>query len=208
MTRLVIIGAGVFGQQVMELAEIQGTYDTIGFYDDFNTDSEFQGVPILGKIDQVQDDFDNGKFDYLFIGIGYNHLRFKQKLIHQFSEIPMPNIMHPSVIVEKSSTLGKGILMYAQAYVGPNNVLKDGVTININSYLAHESTIGECTFFSGGIDLGGKTNVGECSFIGLGATVSDDLTIGDEVFLGAGTLVVKDILESGTYIGSPARKLK
>jgi serine acetyltransferase len=46
------------------------------------------------------------------------------------------------------------------------------------------------------------------STIGIGTIVSDRITICNNVQTGAGAVVVKNISESGVYIGIPAQKIK
>ena len=43
--------------------------------------------------------------------------------------------------------------------------------------------------------------------IGVGACVKNNINIAPNCTIGAGAVVVKDISESGTYIGVPARKM-
>lgn len=206
MNRLVIIGSGIFGKQVMEIALLQNKYEIVGFYDDFEKENTVYGLPLLGTISNVSDDYLDGNFDYIFYGIGYNNLNFKFNLSLKLN-IPKATIIHPSALIEKSATIGDGVLLYANAYIGPNVILKDNVTVNINSYLPHDNVVDECTFISGTISVGGKTNIGKCCFIGLASTIIDNITIADNVILGAGTLVVKTIDKEGTYIGSPSKKI-
>lgn len=208
MNRLIIVGAGVFGRQALEIALAQQKYSVIGFYDDFNSDKTFEELPIFGKIDQLQVDFLNDKFDFVFYGIGYNHLSFKQSLIHKFPAIPMATIVHPSVIIENSAKIEDGVLIYPRSYIGPRVHLHKGVVVNVYSYLPHDNVVGEASFLSGGLNIGGKVNIGERSFIGIGTTTSDSLSICDDVFVGAGSLVLKSIEEPGTYVGSPVKKIK
>ena len=52
------------------------------------------------------------------------------------------------------------------------------------------------------------TKVGECTELGTGTQIIQGKTIGSNAIIGAGTVVVKDIQEPGTYVGSPARKIK
>jgi acetyltransferase-like isoleucine patch superfamily enzyme len=53
----------------------------------------------------------------------------------------------------------------------------------------------------------GSTYIGNGVSIGSNATILP-VKICDNVVIGAGAVVTKDIVESGTYIGSPARKLR
>lgn len=208
MKRLAFIGAGMLGKQALEIANLQKEHSFVGFYDDFCEDTTFEGLPIIGKIDEIEKDFKNGVFDELFIAIGYNHLGFKQELFKRFTSIPMATIVHPSAIVEDTAVLQGGNLLYAMAYVGPRCTMEFGSVLNIMSYLAHDIILGNCSFMSGGINVGGKTNIGERCFIGLSTAIIDEVTICNDVFLGAGTVVSKSISEPGTYVGVPARKIK
>jgi sugar O-acyltransferase (sialic acid O-acetyltransferase NeuD family) len=208
MKRLAYIGAGMLGKQAFEIAELQQKYNSVGFYDDFCEETKFEDLPILGKINKIADDFENGVFDELFIAIGYNHLGFKQELFEQFRSVPMANIIHPSAIIENSAELQGGNLLYAMAYVGPRCTMEPGSVLNIMSYLAHDITLGNCSFMSGGINVGGKTTIGERCFIGLSTAIIDEVSICNDVFLGAGTVVSKSIDSPGTYVGVPARKIK
>ena len=207
MSRIAFIGAGMLGKQALEISLIQGKYKPIGFYDDFSKDDTFEDLPILGKIDDILTDFQNDVFDYLFIAIGYNHLGFKQELFRKFKDIPMATIVHPTAVIEASSTLEGGNLIYAGCYIGPHCNMEKGTVLNIKSCLAHDTNIGFCTFLSVGINVGGKVNFGERCFIGIGVTLVDNINICDDVFLGAGTVVIRPITEPGTYVGSPARKI-
>ena len=44
--------------------------------------------------------------------------------------------------------------------------------------------------------------------VGTGAQILQGLTICDDTIIGAGAVVTKDILEPGTYVGIPAKKIK
>jgi len=44
------------------------------------------------------------------------------------------------------------------------------------------------------------------SWVGIGAIINNNVNIYEHMTLGAGAVVVKDITESGIYVGVPARK--
>lgn len=49
---------------------------------------------MIGKIDEIEELYFGGKFDSIFIAIGYKHPRFKSILIDRFRPlIPMANII-------------------------------------------------------------------------------------------------------------------
>ena len=55
--------------------------------------------------------------------------------------------------------------------------------------------------------VNGDVSIGQNCMIGSGAVILQGLTIADNVTIGAGAIVIKDILEAGTWVGTPARKL-
>lgn len=206
-SRLAIVGTGEFGEQVLKYSELQNKYEVVGFFDDFISENDFLHKPVLGKVDDIVSLFDQDTFDTLFIAIGYNHLRFKQELMNRLKHIPFATIVHPTAIIEPCATLEEGTLICGNSYIGINSVIKRGAVVHLCSFVPHDNIIDECVFISSGVNLGGKTQIGERTFVGLGATVSDSLCVCSDVLIGAGALVLKSIIESGTYIGSPARKL-
>jgi acetyltransferase-like isoleucine patch superfamily enzyme len=52
-----------------------------------------------------------------------------------------------------------------------------------------------------------ETVIGNKVYIGSNATILP-VSICDDVVIGAGAVVTKDITDSGTYVGNPAKKLK
>jgi len=59
----------------------------------------------------------------------------------------------------------------------------------------------------GNRDLWRPTKIGSRVSIGTNATVLP-VTICDSAVIGAGAVVTKDIVESGVYVGNPARLLR
>lgn len=49
--------------------------------------------------------------------------------------------------------------------------------------------------------------MGEETWIGAGATVSNNVSICPDCMIGAGAVVIKDIKETGTYVGVPVKSL-
>ena len=50
--------------------------------------------------------------------------------------------------------------------------------------------------------------IGNNVFIGTNAVIREGVKIVDNCIIGAGAVVLKDIIESGTYVGLPAKKIK
>ena len=86
------------------------------------------------------------------------------------------------------------------------------VSIGEDCFISHGSMFINDPFKTGGPARGDKTQwvhtqIGDRVSIGTNATIMP-VTICDDVVIGAGAVVTKDIIEPGTYVGNPARKIK
>lgn len=62
---------------------------------------------MIGKIDEIEELYFGGKFDSIFIAIGYKHPRFKSILIDRFRPlIPMANIISPNTYIDSTVKIG------------------------------------------------------------------------------------------------------
>ena len=80
--------------------------------------------------------------------------------------------------------------------------------VNTASVIEHDDVIADYVHISVGAKLGGTVSVGEQTWVGIGAVVNNNISVYNRCIIGAGAVVVKDIKESGTYVGVPARKIK
>lgn len=213
-SRIAIIGAGEFGKQaahyILHNDRNSSRHEIVGWYDDtFAKGTTIADFPVLGKIDSVIDDYNSGKFENLFIAIGYNHPDFKETLIKRYKgKIPLFKIISPDAFIDPTSDIGENVFIYPGAIIDKETILEDGVTINLGSIVSHNTSIGSCSFIAPGVTIAGFCKIGNCSFIGAGSTVIDNIHICNNVRLGAGCVVTDDISVKGLYLGIPARKYK
>lgn len=141
-----------------------------------------------------------------FVAIGDNAKRMAKMI-----EIGSANII--SVISAKAqvgfkSKIGRGCFVGNFCHVGPEAVIGEGTILNTASVIEHEVQIGDNCHIGPNATISGRCKIGNLVFVGVGATVKDYVSICSNVTIGAGATVVKDIGELGTYVGTPARKIK
>ena len=114
------------------------------------------------------------------------------------------------------ATVNKGI---SYSPISPGSIICHGVVItvnvelgccvivNLNSTIGHDSVIGDYTTISPGANISGNTTIGKRCYIGTNAVIREKIQICDDVVIGAGAVVVKNIVEPGTYVGSPCKKI-
>jgi sugar O-acyltransferase (sialic acid O-acetyltransferase NeuD family) len=210
MKKLAIIGSSDLAKQIAHYTISDNHYQIVGCFDDFQIKGEIKNnLEILGNIDSIEECYRQKIFDVLIIGIGYKHMAFRNELYARFEHtIPFGTIIHSSSYVDKSAIIGKGTIIYPGCTIdmgveiGGNCILYNGCNI------AHNSTIANHSILSPSVIIAGFCLIGENSNLGIGSIISDNITITNNVRTGAGAVVVKSIIESGLYIGIPAKKVK
>lgn len=198
MKKLVIIGASGHGKVIADIAKKNG-YEDIIFLDDNESIKECGGYSVMGTSQDVYElQCDT------FIGIGNANIR--KRIMEKLKEnnIPVVKLIHPAAVVAENVIIGQGTVVMAGAVINPGSSIGDGCIINTCASVDHDCMISDYVHVSVGAHLAGTVNVGEKTWIGIGAVVSNNLNITDGCMIGAGAVVVKDILETGTYIGVPA----
>lgn len=202
MKRLVIIGASGHGKVVADIAKKNG-YGEIVFLDDKESLKECGGYPVVGKSSRY------AEFDCdMFVAIGNPRIREKIQTQMELAGKHIPTLIHPSASIAEHVSIGKGTVVAAGAVINPGAVIGRGCIINTCSSVDHDCQIGDFVHVSVGAHVAGTVQIGARTWIGAGATVSNNISICGDCMIGAGAVVVRDIGESGTYIGVPAEKIK
>lgn len=201
MKELLIIGAGGHGKVVADIAKKCG-YNKIAFLDDNTNVKDCNGYKVVGRTkDFIKYDCD------MFVAVGNSELR--QKICSQLENEnkSLITLVHPSAVIGDNVVLGKGTVVMACAVINPSSKIGNGVIINTCASIDHDNIIGDFAHISVGTHLAGLVTVGDNTFIGAGVTVINNIKITTNCTVGAGAVVIKDILEKGTYIGVPARRI-
>lgn len=210
MRRLVIIGAGGFGREVLSWARQSASHGTEwtvrGFLDD---DPEAPGiagldVPRLGGVAGYRPEPD----DVFTCAIG--HVDVKQRCIEavQAAGGVFVPVIHRSVVIGERVTLGEGVILCPGVIVCPDARIGNFVSVNLHSTIAHDCHVGDFTQIHCHVDVTGNVRVGTCVTIGSHASLLPSVTVGDRTTIGAGSVVNRDVEAGVTVVGVPARVIK
>jgi len=207
MKRLGIIGGGDLGIQLAHHASATQDLSAIGFFDDYLATGTFvSGLPVLGGISDVLDQYSRGEFDELLIAIGYKHLSLRNELFEKFNgKIPFARLIHPQAWIDPTSVIEPGAVVYPGCIVDMYSTIGCNTLLNVGCVIAHHSIIGASCFFSPAVKIAGFVRVAATSALGIGTVVIDNISICSGVRTGAGAVVIDDITESGLYVGVPAK---
>jgi len=210
MKRVAIIGSGDLARLVVHNINIIGNQNVIGIYDDFvDIGTNISGLLVIGRLDEVLEDYQNNKFDFLFIAVGYSRMNYRAETFNRFkSIIPFTNVIHKSCIIDPSVKLGEGVFLFSGVLLDQNVVIKDNVLLNVGVTIAHDSQIGEHCFFGPRVNLAGFVKIDKMGYFGINSTVIDNINVCPSVKVGAGAVITKNIEVEGLYVGVPAKKIK
>lgn len=201
MKALIIIGAGGHGRVIADIAQKIGAYTTISFLDDGDV-KESMGLPIVGKTSDVEKYINTAD---IFVAIGNSKIRgeFIERLLLMGANVP--TLIHPSAIIGACVEIGVGTAVMAGAVINPCSKLGKGVILNTCSSIDHDCVIGDYCHIAVGVHVAGAVSLGDKVWLGAGATIKNNVNVCADCIIGAGAVVVKDITDSGTYIGVPAK---
>ncbi len=201
--RLIIIGASGHGKVVADIASGINKWKSIAFLDDNRDLKESLGLKVIGTYADAFKFIDDSD---IFIAVGNNSIREKMHEELESAGANIPVLIHKNSVIGSKVEIGNGTVIMAGTVINCCTTIGKGCIINTGSTLDHDNTIEDFVHISPGVHLAGSVKLGKGSWIGIGSSVSNNINITSGCKIGAGTVVIKDISESGTYIGVPAIK--
>ncbi len=134
--KLLILGAGRYGQVVKETAEAMSVFTSISFLDDYSSTA-------IGKISEYKS-FSN-EYGYAFVAIGDMQFRAKMLMLLKECGYELAILIHPKAYVSPSAILEEGTIVEAMAVVNANAVLKSGAFVCAGGIVNHDATVGSCS---------------------------------------------------------------
>lgn len=204
--RIAIVGAGVLGRTLAtHIADYAGIR-TVGFFDD-SIAADVDSLPVLGRLEEIRGQHDDGRFDEIVMGIGYNHLRFRSSLFADLrgAGVPFATLIHPSAFVHRTASIGAGSILFPRCVVDAHSSIGRNSLLNTGCIVAHDTSIGDGCFLGPGVNLAGFITTGERCFLGVGSVVKDNIHLADGCRTGAGAVVINDVPPDTLVVGVPAR---
>jgi sugar O-acyltransferase (sialic acid O-acetyltransferase NeuD family) len=207
--RLVIVGAGGFGRELMCWAAeaVGASWDRIAFVDDDPQALEGHGfgpdLPWAGTFA----DFAPAPGDRCVVALG--EPATKQRVVEALREknAVFATLVHPSAVIARTAQLGEGCVVCPLAFMSANARLAEFVTVNVLSSVGHDVVVGAFSTLSAHVDLTGGVVTGPCAFFGSGARVTPKVSIGAHARVGAGATVMRAVPDGVTVFALPAKRL-
>jgi len=210
--KVVIIGTGGFGREVLDVIEavnqVSPTYEMLGFITEPGYQQPGERIneaPVLGYFDWLE--AHNGEVKAV-CGVGAPHIR--RRLVQQAVQagVEFFTLVHPRAILTRWVTLGSGVVITAGCILTNNIRIGDHVHLNLDSTVGHDVVIEDYVTVSPGTHVSGNVTLKEGSFIGTGANLIEGKTVGAWSVIGAGGVVIADVPPNVTAVGNPVKTVK
>jgi sugar O-acyltransferase (sialic acid O-acetyltransferase NeuD family) len=204
---LVIVGAGGFGREVLELVRDMNaavpTFNFLGFLDDGQANGallERVGATILGPVARLAD------IEASFvIAIGAAGPRRRiDTLARSWGRCPAI-LRHPWTTVGTDVHVGDGAIVAAGTRLTTNVAVGRHAHVNFNCTIGHDSVIGDFATLFPGVHVSGGCVIEEGATLGTGCVIVPNLRVGREATIGAGAVVTRDVEAGTTVVGAAAR---
>lgn len=119
------------------------------------------------------------------------------------------SFIHPTaLIMDKNVLIGEGTFIGAYSILTTNITLGKHSILNRGVHIGHDSMIND--FFSAmpGAIVSGNVSIGSNFYMGTNSSIREKIHICSNVILGCNSTIVKNIINSGVYVGVPAKFLK
>lgn len=202
---LLILGAGTFAIEALDIAEALGGFAPLGFVNSLERPAPGQrhaDLPVFWS-----EELPYGPGDCLLVA-GIVSPR-RRRLIEQMLArgYHFARLIHPSATVSRRASVGPGCLINAGTVISAGAELAGQVIVNRGALIGHDNQIGAYSTVGPGANLAGAVCVGEETVIGVGAVVSDHLRVGARAMVGAGAVVVRHVADDVFVAGLAGRAI-
>jgi sugar O-acyltransferase (sialic acid O-acetyltransferase NeuD family) len=210
---IVIVGAGGFGREVIDIIDAINAqahapvWDVVGVVDDAPTKVnlerlERRGTPFLGATDEPLA-WPN-RVHYV-VGIGSPRVRHMIADRYDDALMRAATLVHPSATRGFDVRVGEGSVICAGVRLTTNIELGRHVHLNLNATVGHDTTVRDFVTVNPLASISGDCLIDSGVLVGVAGVVLNGLTVGKNATVGGSACVVRDVPPDVVVKGIPAR---
>jgi sugar O-acyltransferase (sialic acid O-acetyltransferase NeuD family) len=208
VSRILIVGAGGFGREVLQWVRDAWPRESskiLGFLasDPQGASPHTSHPPIVGRPDEFLPE--PGDAFLLAIGIPVVRRRVGEQLERRGAFFL--TLVHPTAIVASTASIGHGSILCPYAVVSDSVQVGSFSLLNYHASLGHDSKTGDFSVLSPYATLGGGAEIGPDSFLGLHASVGPRVRLGSHSKVSANSAALHDAPAQSLVFGVPGRTI-
>lgn len=210
---IAIYGAGGYGREVACLInrinnEIEPTWNLIGFFDDGVKAGEHNEYgKVLGNIETL---------NYWPTPLAVVFAIGSPKVVELlYNKVHNPNVEFPNIIApdtlfldKENINIGQGNVICSRCLISCNVTIGDFNTFNCSINIGHDANLGNFNSIMPAVKISGGVSIGDRNFLGVNSVILQYKSVGNDTIIGASSVVLRNIKNSGTYVGNPAKKIQ
>lgn len=211
MRDVVIIGAGGFGREVLDVFDAVNArkeeYNVLGFIIDAKygqLGTIINDKPILGGFDWLE----RHSHVSAICAVGAPELRRKLVMRAEALGIAFCSVIHPNAILTRWITIGAGTVITAGCILTNQITIGNHVHLNLDCTLGHDVKIHDYVTLSPGVHVSGNVMLNTGCYVGTGANILEQKSVGEWSVVGAGSTITKDVPANATVVGVPGKVIK
>ncbi|MCT1619082.1 MULTISPECIES: acetyltransferase [Janibacter] len=209
---LVVIGAGGFGREVVDVVEAINESESsprwllVGVVDDSPSEEnlarlERRGIPYLGAVEALVAEVARPKF---VIAIGNPRVRRAIATALEGEGFVAATIVHPASTQGSEVTVGAGSVICAGVRLTTNISVGRHCHLNLNATVGHDSVLMDFVSINPLASISGDCVVEDDVLIGVCASIINRVTVRAGATVGGGACAVRDVPPDVTVVGIPA----
>jgi sugar O-acyltransferase (sialic acid O-acetyltransferase NeuD family) len=114
-------------------------------------------------------------------------------------------LVHPSAFVAPDARIGAGVLAFQSVLIGSRARIGDHAMLSPFCLVSHDASVEAGATMAPAASLCGGATLKAGAYAGARSIVKDGVTVGAGAVVGIGSVVIRDVPESRTVFGNPAR---
>ncbi len=210
VTRVIIVGAGGFGREVLQWARDAWPAHAhlIAGFLSANADC-FKNYPSHSglKIFADPEDFKPDPGDALLLAIGIPESRRRVAETLGSQGATFLTLIHPTAIVAPTARIGEGSILCPYSIVSDSACLGRLVVLNYHTSLGHDASAGDYSVLSPYATLGGGAVIAEDFFMGMHSSIGPGKKVGARSKVSANSAALNHAPEDSIVYGVPGRSM-
>jgi sugar O-acyltransferase (sialic acid O-acetyltransferase NeuD family) len=209
--KLVIVGAGEFGEIAYEYFTFDSEYEVVAFAVEkaFKSFDTLFGLPVI-EFETMKDIYDPADYE-AFVAITYVQLNRVRKRMFELCKkmgYTCASYISSRAFVWHNVEVGENTFIFEDNTIQYHVKIGNDVVLWSGNHVGHRTVIEDHCWFTSHCVVSGFCKIGAASFLGVNATLGDNVQLGKDTIFGAAAVTVKSLPEEGcVYVGNPARKL-